>query len=173
MQQCIKGFEGLYSIFSTGEIYTHRYNKVMKPLKHTGGYHRITLIDKYGTVHQRYIHRLVAETFIPSPDGLPLVGHRGDEDKTDNSVKNLYWCTNSENARDAHLNKRTARRRNYGSTLQRSDKVIEDAYRFYLKCGNITQTAKQFDMSRTTLSSIVNKRCRVALTDKIDRGENR
>lgn len=169
MLLAIEGFEGLYSISDKGEILSHRFNKVMKPVRHSGGYRKISLHTKDGVIHQKYIHRLVAEHFIPNPDNLPQVGHRGDEDKTNNFVSNLYWCTNSVNIRDAHKNGRNKRRREYGSTVHRSDDIIKKVYRFYLECGNITQAARQFEMSRTTLSSIVNKRCKVELTDLIDK----
>lgn len=49
---------------------------------------------------QRRIHRVIAQTFIPNPGNLPVVGHKNNI-KTDNRVENLYWTTYSENSQKA------------------------------------------------------------------------
>lgn len=51
------------------------------------------------------IHRLVAEAFILNPLHLPEVNHK-DEDKKNNCVMNLEWCSHKYNS-------------NYGTILQR------------------------------------------------------
>mgnify|MGYP003290958110 CR=1 FL=1 len=59
-------------------------------------------LNKYGYLRviknrkQYYVHRLVAECFLPNPDNLPEVNHKS-EVKTQNSVDNLEWCDRSYN----------------------------------------------------------------------------
>lgn len=50
-----------------------------------------------GESENRYIHRLVAEAFIPNPIGLPEINHKNG-DHSNNSVSNLEWCTHSQNS---------------------------------------------------------------------------
>lgn len=51
---------------------------------------------KNGKRRNYRIHRLVAETFIPNPDNLPMVNHK-DENKLNNEASNLEWCDNTYN----------------------------------------------------------------------------
>ena len=78
--------------------------KQMKQCLKNNGYKSVSL-TKGGATKAFYVHRLVAEAFIPNPDNLPMVNHK-DEDKTNNFVENLEWCTNNYN-----INYGTARKR--------------------------------------------------------------
>ena len=71
---------------------------ILMPRGWTGGY-SVRQDKKYLGVRIQgcyyLIHRLVAETFIPNPDGKPTVDHI-DRDSTNNSLSNLRWATHSE-----------------------------------------------------------------------------
>ena len=64
------------------------------------GYPRITIEDDDGNKLTRFVHRLVAITFIPNPDNKPQVNHK-DGNKLNPSADNLEWVTNSENSAHA------------------------------------------------------------------------
>lgn len=100
----IKGFEGLYQVSSEGRIASlpktgsggHKNTIYLTPNRDKDGYLTVILY-KDSTRTPFKIHRLVAETFIPNTYNLPQVNHIN-EDKTDNNLYNLEWCTASYNS---------------------------------------------------------------------------
>lgn len=95
----VKGND-MYLIEDNGTIYrkyktTVRDPKVLVPKKNRGGYLWVQL-KMNGKPKGCSIHRLVAEAFLDNPDNLPCVNHIN-EDKTDNRVDNLEWCTHEGN----------------------------------------------------------------------------
>lgn len=98
----IKGYEN-YSVSSEGRVRNDRTGKVLKCIYSGTGYCVVNLWDK--TPKCKTIHRLVAQAFIPNPDNLPQVNHIN-EDKSDNRVENLEWCTPKHNANHGTRNER-------------------------------------------------------------------
>ena len=108
----IAGWEGLYAVSSNGRIKsydrlvtelngkTRTHKGRLVTLKKSGRYHGVSLF-LHGVGQRYYAHRLVAEAFIPNPDGRPEVNHK-DGNKFNNCVSNLEWATRSENAKHAH-----------------------------------------------------------------------
>jgi hypothetical protein len=91
----IKDYENLYEISTQGKIRSlhNRYgiNKLLKSSKNSKGYRVVTLCkDKKQKTFT--VHKLVAAAFIPNPNNYPCVNHKN-ENKDDNSVDNLEWCT--------------------------------------------------------------------------------
>ena len=66
------------------------------------------LLNKDGSYKQTYVHRLVAEAFIPNPRGKKEVNHK-DGNKKNNCAENLEWVTSSENKIHAHRVIKTTR----------------------------------------------------------------
>lgn len=91
----IKGFEGVYGVTSCGKVWSYRSKRFLRPWKAGKGYLEVHL-SKSGEEKKVYIHRLVADAYIPNPENKPQVNHR-DEVKTNNCVNNLEWMTNKEN----------------------------------------------------------------------------
>ena len=107
----VLGFEGLYQISNFGNVKTlarpapttHRGHigyriireRLMKPAHGTRSYNCVRL-RKDGKTITRRVHRMVAEAFIPNPNNLPEVNHK-DDNKYNNRVDNLEWCTHKQN----------------------------------------------------------------------------
>lgn len=78
---------------------------MMKPTPDPKGYLRISFY-KNAKSSTKKVHRLVAEAFILNSNNLPQVNHK-DEDKTNNCVENLEWCSNAYNSRYGTCTERT------------------------------------------------------------------
>ena len=100
----IKGYEGLYQASNLGHIKSIRNNKILKCDYSHNGYR---IVDLQGKTFR--VHRLVAQTFLPNPDNLPQVNHK-DEDKFNNNVDNLEWCSRSYNINYGNRNNKVAKK---------------------------------------------------------------
>lgn len=123
----VVGYEGLYEVSNLGRVRSvdryvsfgrwgdngqtrFRKSHLLSP-KIDEGYYRVAL-SKDGVKKLFKVHRLVAQAFIPNPDNLPVVNHK-DEDKSNNIVTNLEWCTIQYNS-------------TYGSSIEKNLKTRVD-----------------------------------------------
>ena len=107
----VVGYEGLYMVSNWGRVKSIKFGKerILKPVTNSSGYLLVGLYKN--NIEKKYsVHRLVAEAFIPNPYNLPQVNHR-DENKLNNNVDNLEWCTNEYNI-------------NYGTRTERYSKPV-------------------------------------------------
>jgi len=92
----INSYGGLYAVDHYGHVWSLKHTSsrregLKKPYVNTGGYLRVNLYDEQGRAKKHYVHRLVAQTFLPNPEGYPAVNHIS-ANKSDNSLSNLEWC---------------------------------------------------------------------------------
>lgn len=109
----VDGYNGKYKVSPTGDIYSmyrfanihgevRRIDKVKKlsPCVDKKGYLVVNLYDENGNIKSKKVHRLVAEAFLPNPQGKRCVCHK-DNNPKNCDVDNLYWGTDLENQRQA------------------------------------------------------------------------
>lgn len=89
------GYEGLYEVSNLGRVRNIKTNRLVMQSVVVSGYKRVTLYKK-NNPKSKLVHRLVAEAFLPNPNNLRVVNHK-DENKLNNVVTNLEWCTQSYN----------------------------------------------------------------------------
>ena len=84
-----------YEITKSGEIINihNGHKRVLQP--NTKGYLRVMINGK-----NLFVHRLVAEKYVPNPENKPQVNHI-DGNKLNNHYTNLEWVTNQENRNHA------------------------------------------------------------------------
>lgn len=107
----VPGYEGLYEVSNLGNVRSlFRFKKQLKWNITRNGYATVQLF-KQKQSKRVLVHRLVAMAFIQNPENHPQVNHIN-ENKLDNSARNLEWVTAKENM-------------NHGTRLQRQLKAID------------------------------------------------
>ncbi len=149
MWRAIKGYEGIYEVSSQGRIRSvsriirdslgrekEKEGKILSPYILNSGYKGIRFRGK-----SFLVHRLVAEAFIPNPEGKPQVNHK-DENKINNNSDNLEWMTKQEND-------------HYGTAIKRrAEKQSKKVYQYsldgkLLKIWKSTNECKKAGYNRT------------------------
>lgn len=152
----IEGYENLYMVSSLGRVKSLNYNhtgkeKILKYGKRPNGY-LITTLMKNGIRKDIYIHRLVAQTFIPNPDNKPCVDHI-DTNFLNNKAENLRWCTQKENVNNPLSIEKIKGKNNYkakpilqftlnGEFVRRWDCIMDASRELGCSYGNISSCCR-------------------------------
>ena len=141
-----------YVVFKSGDVFNLHGVKMVGMIDRCG-YRELILNGK-----NHRVHRLVAEAFIPNPNNLPCVNHI-DGNKQNNSVKNLEWCTHSENMIHAYqtgLEQPRCGEQHHAHKLTEDDvRYIRSVYNKRDKEFGAVALAKKFNVDRTTIHDIV------------------
>ena len=128
-----------------------RKERIKKQQTDKNGYKRVMLYGKQPFKKFVRVHRLVAIAFIPNPNNLPCVNHK-DENKTNNELDNLEWCTTSYNntygTRIERVRERTSKKvLKYdldGNFLERYVSVTDAGRKNNVSPGNIVSVCKGY-----------------------------
>lgn len=138
----IKGYEGIAQVSIDGEVKVFERTvlqkngrkrtfpeRILSGTKDSSGYVRVGLTDLNGNTKTYRVHRLVAEAFLPNPEGKEHVNHKNSW-KDDNRLENLEWVTASENNIHAYtLGHRESRK---GTEVPQSKLTDDIALQVYL-----------------------------------------
>ena len=132
--RAVVGYEGVYEVSNWGRVKSLWFGKerILKPHKNKNGYLTV-LLSKNKKITRCYIHRLVAQAFIPNPQNLSEINHKN-EQKELNFVENLEWCDHRYNMR-------------YGTRIERVAKANAGVYN--TKCSKpVVQKTKDGEFVR-------------------------
>lgn len=145
MNEIWKEVDDRYSVSNLGRVKSNYGNKerILKQ-RVVNGYLKVNLY-KNTVMKSVSVHRLVAEAFIPNPENLPQVNHK-DENKENNHIDNLEWCTSEYNC-------------NYGTRSSRMGSAFNKRICSVDKNGNIeyfgsgAAAEEKTGISRSSISS--------------------
>lgn len=164
----VVGYEGFYEVSNLGRV-----RSVPRTYPWRGTYHTVRgrilkthpSADWYPKCHinngvtrkRAFVHRLVAEAFLPNPRNLPQVNHK-DGNKKNSRVDNLEWCDGSTNC--THALKTGLRTPVFGEKSGRAkfkDDDIREIRRMWRKGKSQSEMARHYGVAPRTIGQIVNR----------------
>lgn len=149
-----------YYISNFGDIIKDNYKsrnsknskmKAIKPCIKDNGYLQVNLYQKQNKKsYKKYIHRLVAETFIQNPNNYPIINHKNGV-KDDNRVDNLEWCNYSHNIEHAYNNNLRVRKYGENNKLSRHFVELDNEYNFIREFWGSKEENKKLGYTRDTI----------------------
>ena len=174
MLKDIEGFEGLYAVNETGQVWSYpktcqvgaRGGTVVRGgvfirqhrMKRCG--HLRVWLCKDGKRYPQLVHRLVAKAFLPNNDNLPIINHK-ECNPQNNRVENLEWCTYKHNSKHAYVNGRwtppvQVGSKNSNAIFSEQDIVaIRERHQIIKNC---SQVAREYGVNPKVINDIVNFR---------------
>ena len=139
-----------YLITEDGKVWSEYSNKFLAQSKNDG--YPFVHISGYNTMK---VHRLVAEVYLENPNNYECINHINNN-RSDNRVENLEWCTNQMNKIHSVTQKRHARGVSHGNVkLTESD--VKEIIRLYELGKKQVDIANVFGLNPRSIYAIVNK----------------
>ena len=157
--------EGRYEVSNLGKVRSYvdfhgrigATSHILKPHKGNNGYLMVMIYTKERNKNF-LVHRLVAQAFIPNPNNYRCINHK-DENKLNNCVSNLEWCTHRYNNNYNNKGKRIS------ASLKNNSLITKPVYQLD-KDGNIINEYKSITKAAEALGIKCAEISRVCLGHK-------
>ena len=153
-----KDYEGLYQASNLGRMRSlDRWvskngsmqfikGRILKLRTDKCGYLHVVL-SKNNKVKAYLVHRIIAETFLPNTDNLPQVNHK-DENKLNNVVSNLEWCTHEYNVNYGTRNERMSKNLTNNIYTSREVDVYDLDMNFIETLPSLAECARKYNLKK-------------------------
>ena len=149
----IESFEN-YEVSNLGKVRNIKSGRTLKPHLNHNGYLKHHLY-KHNKLKELFLHRIIAIAFIDNPEEKPQVNHI-DENKLNNDLSNLEWCTVRENLIHGTRTKRVAEKLSQKVIqLDLNDNVLNEFE-------SMVQAGQETGVSRSNISSCCNGKLKSA-----------
>ena len=149
-----------YLVREDGRIFsTHRFDKDGNPKEikqrlNPDGYYSIS-VGKQESRSQKTVHKIVADTFIPSNDKSLEVDHK-DNDRTHNELSNLQRITHAENVKKIPIERRSeCRKGSKNGRAKLCEQDVKSIRRMFVEGYTKAELARQFNCGWTTIQHII------------------
>lgn len=157
----IKGYKGRYQVSNTGNVKSLNYRrtgkeKILEGVDNGHGYLYVSL-SKDGKGKSCPVHKLVAQAFLDNPDNLPEVNHK-DENKYNNCMDNLEYCSRSYNVNYGTGSKRSAEKRRNDTRISKAVIGINKVSGLILEFPSIIEAERQTGISCSNICACLKGR---------------
>ena len=160
----IKGYEGLYQVSNLGrvkslerKVYAGRKRmriqngKILSNNKTNGNGYKVVSLNNNGIAKNKYVHRLVAEAFIINYNNYKYINHK-DENKENNCVDNLEWCTAQYNFTYNGLNIRNGEKNLNNPQISKKINQLSEENKIIKTYPSISEASRQLKVSYQAIS---------------------
>lgn len=154
-----------YEVSNFGNVRLKETKYIMKPLKNSAGYLRISISNDNIKRKKFYIQRLVASEFLENPENKPTVNHINNN-ILDNRDCNLEWSTMSEqNNHKYKTNNKFEKRINIKSVWRLDCNTLEKLEKYestteavkWIKGNNLTTSINELNLRKSICDVVKNK----------------